>query len=75
MEIQTYKDAHEMMGIVMRNLRMLQDSIIRNAGNDANLIDEYSCCTNHMYTMLSEISDFIIDPDAENADAGNHITE
>lgn len=75
MEIQTYRDAHEMLGQVMRNLRLLQDSIIQNAGNDAKLVDEYFCCTNHMYTMLSEISDFIIDPDAENADAGNHITE
>ena len=75
MEIQTLENAHKMLGHVMQNLRNVQLAITKVCTDVPELSDSFTDVINQMYAQLSEVSDFIIDPDVENADAGNHVID
>ncbi len=72
MEIQTLENAHQMLGHVMQNLRNVQQAITTVCKDVPELSDSFTECIGLMYSQLAEVSDFIIDPDVENACEGNH---
>ena len=72
MEIKSLVDAHNMLGNVMQNLQNVQLAITTVCKDVPELSDEFTACIAQMYSQLSEVSDFIIDPDVENACEGNH---
>jgi hypothetical protein len=72
MEIKSLVDAHNMLGQVMQNLQNVQLAITTVCKDVPELADEFTACIAQMYSQLSEVSDFIIDPDVENACEGNH---
>jgi len=81
MEIQTLENAHQMLADVLGDIRILlsqiedlKDKSMSDAIQGLLLQFHIKPDLNSIYTKLSEVSDFIIDPDAENADAGNHVT-
>jgi len=73
MEIKSLVDAHNMLGHVMQNLQNVQLAIATVCKDAPELADEFTACISQMYCQLSEISDFIIDPDVENGDATYHV--
>lgn len=75
MEIQTLENAHEMLGHVMQNLRNIQKAVDITCQYEPELLAGFTEAISTMYCQLSEVSNFLVDPDVENANAGNHITE
>ena len=58
--------ANSLIGHIMHELRFV-------IASDVN--PDIKAKLQRMYLSLSDISDLMVDPDVENADAGNHITE
>ena len=66
MPVSKIQIANASIGHVMHELRFVLASDI-NPDVKAKL--------QRMYLLLSDVSDFIIDPDVANADAGNHVID
>lgn len=75
MEIQTLENAHEMLGHIMQNLRNIQKAVDITCQYEPELLAGFTDAISTMYCQLSEVSNFLVDPDVANADAGNHVTE
>jgi len=75
MEITNTPDAVLMLGHIMRNLRNIQDAVDITCQYEPELLAGFTEAISTMYCQLSEVSNFLVDVDAENADAGNHVTE
>ena len=75
MEIQTLENAHQMIGHVMQNLRNIQQAVDITCQYEPELLAGFTDAISTMYQHLSAVSDYLVNPDTENADAGNHVTE
>ena len=75
MEITNTPDAVLMLGHIMRNLRNIQDAVDITCQYEPELLAGFREAISTMYCQLSEVSNFLVDVDVENADAGNHVTE
>ena len=81
MEIQTLENAHEMLADVLGDIRFLLSQIedlknksMSDASQGLLLQFHIKPDLNSIYTKLSDVSDFIIDPDGIHADESNHVT-
>lgn len=74
MEITNTSDAVLMLGHIMRNLRNIQDAVDITCQYEPELLAGFTEAISTMYCQLSEVSNFLVDPDVVNADAGNHVT-
>ena len=75
MEIQTLENAHEMLGHIMQNLRNIQKAVDITCQYEQELLAGFTDAISTMYCQLSEVSNFLVDVDAENAAAGNHVID
>lgn len=75
MEITNTPDAVLMLGHIMRNLRNIQDAVDITCQYEPELLAGFKEAISTMYCQLSDVSNFLVDVDAANADAGNHVTE
>lgn len=74
MEITSTPDAVLMLGHIMRNLRNIQDAVDITCQYEPELLAGFTEAISTMYCQLSEVSNYLVDVDTENADAGNHVT-
>lgn len=75
MEITNTPDAVLMLGHIMRNLRNIQDAVDITCQYEPELLAGFTEAISTMYCQLSEVSNFLVDPDIENSDAGNHVID
>lgn len=69
MSVNKVEIANASIGHIMHELRFVLALPANELSVDAKLKLQ------RMYLLLSDVSDYLVNPDAENADAGNHITE